>query len=96
MVTRPTNFIGFRNNEESAYVMDRIRYAGDFLGGDPTGRFFRSSKERNAFIIAFKQSATFHESQMQWGVRHNNYTSCLSQSGGNSCQRPGPPPAVPQ
>jgi TPR repeat protein len=95
-LAQPTNFIGFRNKEEHDFVMDRIRYAGDFLGGDPTGRLFRSSKERNAFIIAFKQSATFHESQTQWGVRHNDYTSCIGAGGGSGCHNPGPPPALPQ
>ena len=28
----PTNFIGFRNNTEHNYVMDRLHFAGDFLG----------------------------------------------------------------
>jgi uncharacterized protein len=95
-LSEPTNFIGFRNNDEHNFVMDRLRYAGDFLGGDPTGRLFRTSGERNAFIIAFKQSAGFHEAQAQWGVQHNNYTSCMGQGGGSGCHPPGPPPAVPQ
>lgn len=95
-LSEPTNFIGFRNNDEHNFVMDRLRYAGDFLGGDPTGRLFRTSGERNAFLIAFKQSANFHEAQAQWGVQHNNYTSCMGQGGGSSCHAPGPPPAIPQ
>jgi TPR repeat protein len=89
----PTNFIGFRNETEHNYVMDRLRYAGDFIGGDPY-RAFASSKERDEFLIAFKASATFHEAQAQWGVQHNNYQSCLGNGGGSSCRNPGPPPAI--
>jgi hypothetical protein len=89
----PTNFIGFRNQTEHDFVMDRLRYAGDFIGGDP-GRAFASSKERDEFLIAFKASATFHEAQAQWGVQHNNYQSCMGSGGGSSCHNPGPPPAI--
>jgi len=89
----PTNFIGFRNQTEHDFVMDRLRYAGDFIGGDP-GRAFAGSRERDEFLIAFKASATFHEAQAQWGVQHNNYQSCLSGGGGGSCRNPGAPPAI--
>jgi TPR repeat protein len=89
----PTNFIGFRDQTEHDFVIDRLRYAGDFIGGDP-GRAFASSKERDEFLIAFKASATFHEAQAQWGVQHNNYQSCMGGGGGSSCHNPGPPPAI--
>jgi TPR repeat protein len=89
----PTNFIGFRNQTERDYVMDRLRYAGDFIGGDPH-RAFASSKERDEFLIAFKASANFHEAQAQWGVQRNNYESCMGNGGGSSCRNPGPPPAI--
>ncbi len=93
----PTNFIGFRNQDESNYVMGgKMRFAGDFLGGDPTGRLFRSSQERNAFLIAFSKSADFHEAQAHWGVRHNDFLSCQGNGGGSSCRNPGPPPTPPQ
>jgi len=91
----PTNFIGFRNNTEHNYVMDRLHYAGDFLGGDPAGVTFKSSDERDRFLIAFKSSAVFHEAQTQWAVHRNNYQSCMSAQGTN-CQSPGPPPAIPK
>ena len=93
-LAEPTNFIGFRNDAESKYVMDRIRYAGDFLGGDPTGVTFHNSGERDSFMVAFKSSATFHEAQTQWGVRNNNYQACKS-DGGSNCQGPGAPPRPP-
>ena len=93
----PTNFIGFRNQDESNYVMGgKMRFAGDFLGGDPTGRLFRSSGERNAFLIAFSKSADFHEAQAHWGTQHNDFLSCQGSGGGSSCHNPGPPPAPPQ
>jgi len=96
-LSEPTNFIGFRNQEESNYVMGgKMRFAGDFLGGDPTGRLFRSSGERNAFMMAFSKSADFHESQAHWGVQHNDFLSCQGNGGGSSCHNPGPPPAAPQ
>jgi hypothetical protein len=91
----PTNFIGFRNNTEHNYVMDRLHYAGDFLGGDPAGVTFKSSDERDRFLIAFKSSAVFHEAQTQWAVHRNNYQSCMSAQGTN-CQSPGAPPAIPK
>jgi TPR repeat protein len=90
------NFIGFRNDDESRYVMDRIRYSGNFFGGDPAGVTFHSSRERNAFIIAFKTDSNFQQAQTQWSVQHNNYQSCQSQGGGSSCHNPGPPPRPPQ
>jgi TPR repeat protein len=96
-LAEPTNFIGFRTPEESAAVMGgKMRFAGDFLGGDPAGRLFRSSGERNAFLIAFSKSADFHEAQAHWGTLHNDFQACQSQGGGMSCHNPGPPPAPPQ
>jgi TPR repeat protein len=92
----PQNFIGFRNDDESRYVMDRIRYSPNFWGGDPAGVTFHSSRERNNFIIAFKTDSNFQQAQMQWGVRHSDYQSCQSQGGGSSCHNPGPPPTPPQ
>jgi TPR repeat protein len=89
----PTNFIGFRNQTEHDFVIDRLRFAGDFIGGDP-GRAFASSKERDEYLIAFKASATFHEAQAHWGVQHNDYLSCMGSGGGSSCHNPGPPPAI--
>jgi TPR repeat protein len=90
-LSEPTNFVGFRNKTEHNYVMDRLHYAGDFLGGDPTGVVFRSSEERDRFLVAFKSSAVFHEAQTQWSMHHAQYQSCISNHGGN-CQSPGPPP----
>jgi hypothetical protein len=84
----PTNFIGFRNNTEHNYVMDRLHFAGDFLGGDPAGVTFRSSDERDRFLIAFKSNAVFHEAQAKWAMNRANYQSCMS-SGGSNCQAPG-------
>src|SRR6202789_523381 len=88
-----THFYVLRDQTEHDFVIDRLRYAGDFIGGDP-GRAFASSKERDEFLIAFKASATFHEAQAQWGVQHNNYQSCMGGGGGSSCHNPGPPPAI--
>ena len=91
----PTNFIGFRNNTEHNYVMDRLHFAGDFLGGDPAGVTFRSSDERDRFLIAFKSNAVFHEAQAKWAMNRANYQSCMS-AGGSNCQAPGAPPAPPR
>jgi len=90
----PQNYIGFRNDDESRYVMDRIRYSGNFIGGDPAGVTFHSSRERNAFIIAFKSNSNFQQAQTQWSVRHANYQSCQG-AGGSDCRNPGPPPTPP-
>jgi TPR repeat protein len=96
-LSEPTNFIGFRDQAESDAVMGgKMRFAGDFLGGDPTGRLFRSSAERNAFMVAFSKSADFHEASAHWGMQHNDYLACQGQGGGSSCHNPGPPPAVPR
>ena len=91
----PTNFIGFRNNTEHNYVMDRLHFAGDFLGGDPAGVTFKSSDERDAFLIAFKSNAVFREAQTRWQLNRANYQSCMSAHGPN-CQAPGPPPTPPR
>lgn len=96
-LSEPTNFVGFRTPAESAAVMGgKMRFAGDFLGGDPAGRLFRNSAERNAFLAAFSKSADFHEAQAHWGVQHNDFLSCQGKGGGSSCHNPGPPPPTPQ
>ncbi len=61
----PTNFIGFRSDQEHNFVMDTPWYSGDFLGGDPDGVLFHNSAERNAFLRAFKTRSDFHQAQTQ-------------------------------
>jgi hypothetical protein len=62
-------------------MQNKMSFSGDFYGGDPAGRLFRNSGERNAFLIAFSRSADFHEAQAHWGMLHNDFEACQGLGG---------------
>ena len=90
----PTNYIGFRNDDESRLVMaNKMRFAGDFYGGD-SGLMFANSAARTRYLIAFRNSVDYHEAQTRWSVNNSEYQNC-ERAHGDSCHSPGRAPAIP-
>lgn len=57
-ISDPTNFIGFRNEDERQMVLGRLNMPSSSLmvGGDPKGITFHNSAERNAWMQSFAQA----------------------------------------
>lgn len=63
-LSSPTNFIGFRTEEERAMVMgNRLPTSSQFIGGDPEGMTFKNERERLNWIQQFAGNITAEEAE---------------------------------
>lgn len=86
----PTNFIGFRSEQEEAYVIaNRLRTA--LLFKEPVGMLFRNSGERWAYIKSLRASVDREEAYSRWSTRKREYDDCR-QANRSGCMDPGPAP----
>ena len=86
----PSNFIGFRSEEEQAYVIaNKLRFG--LLFKEPVGELFRNSAARNAYISQMRRDVDLQEARTMWGIRKNEYDDCV-RNGGSPCVGPGPEP----
>jgi TPR repeat protein len=84
------NFIGFRNEDEHAMVINgKLRFALAFQ--EPVGMTFHNSGERNAYIMDLRHQVDFSEATVWWNIKSSEYEACV-RSGGRNCQNPGPKP----
>jgi TPR repeat protein len=88
----PTNFIGFRNDEEQSLVMaGKLRFGVQLLGGDPAGILFRNSTERFAWLLFQRKALDRDEADTWWQIRNMEYDRCR-QNHREYCREPGPRP----
>jgi uncharacterized protein len=86
----PSNFIGFRSEEEQAYVIaNKLRFG--LLFKEPVGELFRNSAARNAYISQMRHDVDLQEARTMWGIRNREYDDCV-RNGGSPCVGPGPEP----
>ena len=86
----PTNFIGFRSEEEQAYVIaNKLRFG--LLFKEPVGELFRNSAARNAYISQMRHDVDLEEARTMWGIRKTEYEDCV-RNGGSPCVGAGPEP----
>jgi TPR repeat protein len=86
----PSNFIGFRNDEEHNLVIGgKLRFALAFQ--EPVGRLFRNSSERQAYITNVRKDVDQSEAETFWNILNSEYQTCR-RSGGSNCHPPGPRP----
>jgi TPR repeat protein len=85
-----TNFIGFRSEEEQAYVIaNKLRFG--LLFKEPVGELFRNSAQRNAYISQMRRDVDIQEARTMWNIRKSEYEDCV-RNGGSPCVGPGPEP----
>jgi uncharacterized protein len=84
------NFIGFRNEQEEAYVIAGKLRTG-LLWEEPVGVLFRGSGERLAYIKNLRHRVDRYEAYLAWVLRRNEYDDC-TRSGRSYCSDPGPAP----
>lgn len=88
----PTNFIGFRDEDERALVMaGKLRFGVQLIGGDPAGITFRNSKERFAWLLFQRRQLDKDEADTWWQIRKSEYEDCERAHRGY-CREPGPRP----
>ena len=88
----PTNFVGFRNDEEQQLVMaGKLRFGVQLIGGDPAGVTFRNSTERFAWLMFQRKALDHDEADTWWQIRRDEYNQC-EQEHGDYCREPGPRP----
>jgi TPR repeat protein len=88
----PTNFIGFRDEDEQALVMaGKLRFGVQLLGGDPAGITFRNAKERFAWLMFQRKELDRDEADTWWQIRKSQYDDCES-AHRDYCREPGPRP----
>jgi len=86
----PTNFIGFRNAPERATVLDGgLRFG--LSAEEPTGRTFRDSSERNAYVVCLRQWVDYNEA-LSFYEQAERECSSRGGCGGNPAPRRPPPP----
>lgn len=88
----PTNFIGFKDEDERALVMaGRLRFGVQLVGGDPAGITFRNSKERFAWLMFQRKELDRDEADTWWRIRKSEYEAC-ERAHRDYCREPGPRP----
>lgn len=88
----PTNFIGFRNNDERALVMaGKLRFGVQLIGADPAGIMFRNSRERFAWLMFQRKELDHDEADTWWQIRRDIYNKCEDEHR-EYCEEPGPRP----
>ena len=85
----PSNFIGFRSEEEQAHVIaNKLRFG--LLFKEPVGELFRNSA--GATLISRECAATsIARRRTMWSIRKSEYDDCV-RNGGSPCVGPGPEP----
>jgi len=84
----PSNFIGFRNAQEQAFV-GITHMTPDF--SEPVGKVFRNSAERNAYLAGMRQNLNYQDQKLLYEIRVREYEDCR-RAHKPDCHSPGPAP----
>jgi hypothetical protein len=83
-----TNNIGFRNQMEHNLVLGyHLRFAGELMGGDPTGIIFNNSAQRILWLSGQRDRVVSQEAEVFHQMRKQEYEDC-QRSGRGSCMPP--------
>jgi uncharacterized protein len=88
------NFIGFRNDEEQAFVIGgKLRTDTQLVFAEPRGILFRTSAERQRYLRDLRGTTDRNEAMAAWNRRAERYAACKrGETGDSYCSEPGPPP----
>ena len=88
------NFIGFRNDDEQAFVISgKLRTDTQLVFAEPRGILFRTSAERQRYLRDLRGTTDRNEAMAAWNRRAERYAACKrGETGDSHCSEPGPPP----
>lgn len=88
------NFIGFRNEEEQAFVIGgKLRTDTQLVFAEPRGIRFRTSAERQRYLRDLRGTTDRNEAMAAYNRRAERYAACKrGETGDSYCSEPGAPP----